>query len=126
MDRATDLSRDAVEVLTTLSRPMVAWLAFGGRIPGRDSDGVLLAVLLGVPQDQLKLRVNRLPIFARVPLRPAGKLDHRIRHRVPLYLVQAINEQAYGFAVFAVVIQQGLPETLVARRLPPVSPHQAL
>src|SRR5262249_8525629 len=77
-------------------------------------------------QDLIELLVDRLPGFGRVPLRSAGKLDHRVRRRVPPDLVQATDQQPDGLAVLAVVLQQRLPEPLVARHFPPVPPDQAL
>ncbi len=38
-----------------------------------------------------RLPVDLLPGFRRVPLRPAGKLDRRVRRRVPLNLDRAID-----------------------------------
>src|SRR4051812_36645014 len=91
-----------------------------------DSDSPHCGVLLCGLQDPLELPVDCLPGFGRVPLRSAGKLDRRVRRRVPPDPVKAIDEQANGLAVLAVVPQQGLPEPLVAGYLPPVPPHQAL
>ena len=70
--------------------------------------------------------MDRLPGFGRVPLRLAGELDGRVRRGVPPDPVQAIDQQPDGLAVLAVVLEQGLLEPLVPRRLPPVPPGQAL
>ena len=88
-----------------------------------DSDSPHCGVLMCGLQDPLELPVDRLPGFGRMPLRSAGKLDRRVRRRVPPNLVQAIDQQPDGLAVQAVVLQQSLPEPLVPRNLPPVPPE---
>src|SRR5205814_4292022 len=57
----------------------------------------LLAFLCGL-QDTLELAVYSLPSLGRVPLRPAGKLDGRVRRSVSPDPVQAGNQHSDGLA----------------------------
>jgi hypothetical protein len=55
-------------------------------------------------QNPLELAMDRFPGLGRDPLRPAGKLDSGIQRSVPPHPIEAIDQQAHGVAILAVVL----------------------